>query len=162
MRYVLSLSIMFSLFFSGCGFQLRGLDNQLSDKFKKTYIVWKGDVDSLFYRNVKRLITLNGGRITDKKPAQTIIYLSPIAVDSRQIALSFDGSTKEYEKNYKTTVTIVDKDSGVKLGSRTIKTVQNIQLNDSQVLAGQEQTDITNANAETLLSQSVLLYLRSF
>lgn len=164
MRYVILLSVVLSVMLSGCGFQLRGLNSQLSKQFQKTYLIEgeESNNNSQFYQSVKELIVVNGGNLSDKANANVTVVLSPITVNSRQIAIANNGLLKEYERTYQTTVTVLDSNNDVQLGRRVISTIKNIQLSDTQVLAGEEQTEITNKEAYRNLAQSVLLYLDSF
>lgn len=163
------VAVLFSIVLTGCGFQLRGLDTgKLSTQFQKTYLsedtdkVIHTDNHSPFYQSVKQLIQTNGGALTDKEQSNIIVILSPITTHSRQIALANKGLLKEYERTYKTTVTVIDSSNNSQLGSRVVSTVKDIQLNDNQVLASEEQVEITNKEAYQSLAQSVLLYLQSF
>lgn len=164
MRYHLLLGLVVSLFLTACGFQLRGVGSQLSEQFQKTYLTEgeESNNNSEFYQSVKELIVVNGGNLSDKANANVTVVLSPITVNSRQIAIANNGLLKEYERTYRTTVTVLDSNNDVQLGRRMVSTIKNIQLNDSQVLAGEEQTEITNKEAYQNLAQSILFYLQSF
>lgn len=168
MRQLILVSLLASIL-TACGFHLRGLDTgKLSKQFQKTYLsedtdkVVHTDNHSPFYQSVKQLIQANGGILTDKGQSNIIVILSPITTHSRQIALANKGLLKEYERTYKATVTVIDNSNNAQLGSRVVSTVKDIQLNDNQVLASEEQTEITNKDAYQSLAQSVLLYLQSF
>ncbi|PID66356.1 MAG: hypothetical protein CR975_03340 [Gammaproteobacteria bacterium] len=164
MRYIMLLGFCVSVFLSSCGFQLRGVNSgQLSEQFKKTYLseTEKSDNND-FYQLVEKLIIASGGRLSDKDSANVTVLLSPVTMNSRQIALVREGLLKEYERTYKVTVTILDANNNAQLGSRVITTVKDIQLNDKQVLAGEEQIRITDKEAYHNLAQSILLYLQAF
>lgn len=162
MRHQLLLSLIISLLLTACGFQLRGSNQSLSEKFQHTYVADHLSEDGLFLRQIKQLIALNGGQIVDKAAAQVALSLTPITTSSRQIAIAGSGTLKEYERTYEVTVTLVDMSNQVQLGSRTLSVVRNIQLDDSNVLAGEERSETTYRVAERALAQSVLRYLESF
>lgn len=163
MRYSVLLGLVFAFLVAGCGFQLRGLNTQLTEKFQKTYLAEeKNAFDSDFYLSVRQLLVTNGGGLSEKAEATVTVLLSPISINSRQIALSNDGLLKEYERTYKATVTVLDSQNDIQLGSRVVSTIKNIQLSDDLVLAGEEQIKITNKEAHRALAQSVMLYLESF
>ncbi len=149
---------------TACGFQLRGLNTgKLSKQFQKTYLSEESNQPhSNFYWSVKQLIQTNGGILTDKKQANITVMLSPITTHSRQIAVADKGLVKEYERTYKATITVIDNSNNAQLGSRIVSTIKDIQLSDNQVLASEEQTEITDKEAYQSLAQSVLLYLQSF
>lgn len=159
---MLATLILSGLLLSSCGFKLRGTGIQLSAKFQKTYIDDDNINDTNFYDRIKKLIVLNGARLVDQKQAIIGVHFSPIKVSSRQIALSDNGSLKEYEKTYSTTITVIDESNDIHLGSRVITTVRNVQLDDEHVLANEEQMNTTSEDAYHTLAQSVLLYLQSY
>lgn len=158
----LVLGLLFGLVLSGCGFHLRGSSVLLPDLFKKTYFKENLVIDDNFERRVKDLIVAGGGKLVSREQADVGVALSEVNVRSRQVALSSSGSTKEYERTYKATVTVTDLKTGAQLGSREVSTVRNLQLDSGQVLAGEEQSVTTQKEAERSLAQAVMRYLKTF
>lgn len=162
MSYITSFILFFSMILSGCGFQLRGTQDVLPSIFQQTYLADNSLENEQLRHQVKQQLHLNGGQIVDKKLATVSVSLSPISEDSRQVAIAGAGTLKEYERTYRVTVTVVDLNSQVQLGSRTINVVRNIQLDDSKVLAGEERSDVLRSVAERSLSQQIMQYFKSF
>lgn len=162
MRYSVLLSVVLAFIVAGCGFQLRGTSNPLPQRFQQTYLAEDLSANEHFYRQVKQLIHLNEGRLVSQAQAKVTLFLSPITVKSRQIALAGTGTLKEYEKNYQLTVKLVETASHAQLGSREISVSRTIQIDDSKVLAGEETLEIAQKAAERSLAQSVIRYLKSF
>lgn len=156
------IAVLCSFLMVGCGFKLRGIDTQLSDRFAQTYVSSGDSLESDFSRKIKQLIHVNGGQVVAREFAQLKVHVTPVKVYSRQIALSDSGAIKEFERTYSTVVTLVDLSNGIQLGSRQISTTRFIQLDDRRVLAGEEQSEVTENNAENALAQSVIRYLESF
>ncbi|PIE45254.1 MAG: hypothetical protein CSA45_03665 [Gammaproteobacteria bacterium] len=147
---------------TGCGFHLRGVGDQLSSRFEKTYFSETSANNSGFSRQLKRLIALNGGHLVAKADAQLAVNVEPISVKSRQVALTSTSTLKEYEYTYATVVTVVDLTNGVQLGSRRISTSRLLQIDESSGLAGDERKTISQQEAARTLAQSVIGYLQSF
>ncbi|MGY0400338.1 MAG: hypothetical protein ACWIPH_10580, partial [Ostreibacterium sp.] len=82
MRFLILFITTSTILLSGCGFQLRGVTTQLSDKFKATYVAEKR-TNSIFYQSLKQLITLNGAQLVTQDNAQITVYSSPIIISSR-------------------------------------------------------------------------------
>lgn len=162
MRYTLLLGLFLGFLLAGCGFQLRGVNTQLSDDFQQTYLIESDLYDSAFQRQLKKLLVANGANLVEKTEAKIIVNTTPIETGSRQIALANNGTLKEYERTYRTTVTVIAAGSGIQLGSRTLSTMRTLQLDDSHVIAGEEQSIITQADAERTLASAAIRYLESF
>ncbi len=166
MRHIILLSLLITII-TGCGFQLRGINTgKLPEQFQKTYLTEsdnnKNNKNSLFYQKLKELIVTNGGNLSNEEQANVTVVLSPVTINSREIALANKGLLKEYERTYKVTVTILDTNNGVQLGSRVLTRIEDIQLSDQQVLASEEQIQITNKEAYRSLAEAAILYLQSF
>lgn len=162
MRFFLLLNCCLLMLLSGCGFALRGTTTPLPARFEKTYFHEIQHTDDTLHRRVKRLITLSGGKLVERSEASVSIALTKVEISSRQIALSGNGSVKEYERTYYTTVTVTEITTGIQLGSRVLSTKHNVQLDDRRVLAGEEQSAVTQDVAERSLAQAVMRYLKSF
>lgn len=160
MRLSTVVFILVSFFMTACGFQLRGLSHNLSQQFSAVYMQ-EAD-NQAFQEKVRKLITANGGQLVAKDRATIALYLSPVTTSSRQISLSSSGSLKEYERIYRTKVTIVDLTNQTQLGSRSISNTQYLQLDDLSPLAGEEQSKISLTAAESDLAQAVMSYLSTF
>ncbi len=159
---LLKISLVTSLLFvASCGFHLRGYDesSQLSARFDKTYVQIS---DNYLESQIKRLINNSGGKVVKDDEAITKVSISSIKKDKRQIALSGDGSLKEYEQTYNITVTVSDISNGIQLGNRKLSTIKFIQLDSRKILAGEEQSDIVKKNATRELAKRVMSYLRAF
>lgn len=161
MRYSVLLGMVLFLT-AGCGFQLRGTSNPLAQRFQQTYLAEDLSVNERFYRQIKQLIHLNKGRLVKQDQAKVTLFLSPITVTSRQLALAGAGTLKEYEKTYQLTIRVVETATQAQLGSSLLTVRRSIQVDDSKVLAGEETTEIAQKAAERSLAQSVLRYLKSF
>ncbi len=155
------LLIITTTLITGCGFKLRGVDDagKLSDKFKKTYLSIS---DEYLESQIKRLINNSGGKVVNKKEATTKVRVSSLSSKKRQIALSGDGSLREYEQTYKISVTVSDLSNGISLGTRELSTIKFIQLDKRKVLAGEEQSDVVRKAAIRNLSKRVMSYLHAF
>lgn len=162
MRYPILYSILIGLFLTACGFQPRGMNTQLSERFAKTYFTEPSNIDEQFPQQVKHLFQLNGGQLVSKTEATIAVTLSPVTEKSRQMAIANNGTLKEYERNYQVTVTLIDLSNQAQLGSRTLAVTRNIQLDESKVLANEEQSAISLKAAERSLAQSIIRYLESF
>lgn len=162
MRLFLMINIAVGLLLSGCGFALRGTATPLPARFEKTYFADQLATDDSFERRIKQLIVLGGGTLVERDIATVSVAVSEINTHSRQIAISGSGTTKEYERDYTATVTVVDLTSGAQLGSRKLSTTRNIQLNDSNALASEAQSTITQNDAEGDLAKAVMQYLKTF
>lgn len=154
--------LLLGLCLTSCGFQLRGVSTPLADDFQQTYLLEADSNSMSFYHQIKKLLTANGGGLVEKEAAKIIINTTPIETHSRQIALANNGTLKEYERTYRTTVTVIEANSSIQLGSRTLSTVRTLQLDDSNVVAGEEQSLITQTDAERALATAVIRYLESF
>ncbi len=159
----LVMSLMISSVISGCGFALRGTAIPLPARYSKTYFESESikGVSNSLPKQVKELLVLGGGQLVPRKDASVSIHLSDIDSQSRQIVLAGNGTTKEYERTYRVTVTVVDLKSGVQLGSRTLSSTHNIQLNDTHVLAGQDEARTVQKSAEQSLAHQILRYLKT-
>lgn len=160
-RLSTTILILMSFLVTACGFQLCGLNQNLSNQFSHIYIE-ETSANPSFQEKVKTLISKSGGKLVSKAAATKAIYLTPISTSSRQISLSSSGSLKEYERTYQTTVTVVDIKAGVQLGRRTLSNTQYLQLDSLTPQAGEEQTLISLAAAENDLAQAVMSYLSTF
>ncbi|MPV85206.1 LPS-assembly lipoprotein LptE [Ostreibacterium oceani] len=161
---LLCLSCLLMLGNLGCGFQLKGTATQLSTRFDSTYV---NPIDTLknngLSRQLERLINVNGGKtVANIDDASIAVNITPVTTQSRQIALSSDASLKEYERIYTTTVTVTDLQSGVQLGQRQLSSTRHVQLDDRKVLAGEEQSKITQDSAERDLAYRIMHYLTAF
>lgn len=162
MRILATLGVLIFFGLSGCGFALRGVSSPLPERFAKTYLQDVMVPNNRFQRRIEQLIVLGGGHSVERDVANVKISVSDITTYSRQIALSGNGAAKEYERTFSTTVTITDLTTGIQLGSRQLSTTRNIQLDDRNVLAGEEQSEVTQSAAEHALANAVYQYLKTF
>lgn len=160
MRLSIVAFIFMSFLMTACGFQLRGLNHNLSQQFSAVYM--QETDNQAFQEKIKKLITANGGQLVAKDKATIALYVSPVTVSSRQISLSSSGSLKEYERTYQTKITIVNITDQTQLGSRSITNTQYLQLDDLSPQAGEEQSKISLTAAENDLAQAVMSYLSTF
>ncbi len=159
MRRIILGGLLISLLLAGCGFHLRGLNSQLSGKFKKTYLVEDNDSNVNLNQEVASLITLNGGQLVDKSQAIIRLVISPLKVKSRQIAISGDSTLKEYEKTYRANITIINQNDGSQIGQRVVSSIQQQQYDEKNVLASDEQSEITKEAAIRDLANEIIRYL---
>ncbi|PID63734.1 MAG: hypothetical protein CR974_01195 [Gammaproteobacteria bacterium] len=160
MRSLITL-ITTVLLLSGCGFALRGTAIPLPERFTQTYFKDSLGINNRFERRLRQQIELGGGQLVDEEQAKVSITVSPIKERSRQMALSSNGYAKEYERTYSTTITVVNLKTGVQLGNRTVTSVQNLQLDDRHVLAGEEESDTIRDIAEQELVRQMMQYLKT-
>lgn len=162
-RY-LSLSFMLIVLLTllGCGFQPRGANNELSHRFDATYLSYITDPEVGLGREVRRLITYNGGTLVEKDNATVTVSFTPISDSARQVAISGDGSFKEYERHYVTLVQVTDNETGLLLGSQEISTVRYVQEDERKILASEEQREISKKSAAKDIAGKILRYLGRF
>ncbi len=159
MRRVMIGTLLSCILLVGCGFHLRGLNSQLSDKFKKTYLVENNRSDASLNQEIASLITFNGGKLVKQSAADVRLVVSPIRVSSREIAASGDNLLKEYEKIYRVEVTIIDQNDGSQIGHRTVSSRQTQQYDEKNILASDEEGKITQNAAIRDLANEIIRYL---
>ncbi len=147
---------------TACGFRPRGYNKDLSERFSATYLDYLDDPEVGLGRELKRLITYNGGAVVEPENARITVAFSPISELARQVALSGDGSFKEYERTYTTLVQVTDNETGIMLGSREIRTTRYVQEDERRILASEEQLEISKKSAAKDLAAKILRYLEQF
>lgn len=147
---------------SACGFKPRGINSELSERFKATYLEYADDPEVGLGRELRRLINYNGGTVVEKDVATVTVSFTPLNDSARQVAISGDGSFKEYERTYVTLVRVTDNESGILLGSQEISAVRYVQEDDRRILASEEQREVSKRAAGKDIAGKILRYLERF
>lgn len=154
------VAVLFTV--SACGFKPRGMHSELSERFAATHLSYSDDPEVGLGRELKRLINYNGGKVVEADAATVTVAFSPLSESARQVAISGDGSFKEYERHYTTLVRVTDNTTGLLLGSQEISAVRYVQEDERRILASEEQREVSKRSAGKDIAGKILRYLERF
>lgn len=139
--YQLSVVIIVLLFFSGCGFHLRGAGADFHLNLQRVYI--QSESAESVATEVKRLLIEEGVQIVPiTKEAQAVVYLRNETVDKRVLSVSsISGKQEELEINYSLEMEVRKPDESILLKKQYISLSRDYRFDETAVLAAEAEEE---------------------
>lgn len=155
-RPFIVLSLVTAMTLAGCGFQLRGSNNQSELPFKTIYLGFP-ETSSLG-TELKRNIRASGKTMiaTDPKSAQVTLEVLAETKEKVILSLNSQGRVREYTLNYRLRFRVKDGQEKEVLAPTEIALKRDISFNEAQVLAKEREEDLLYRDMQTDLVQQIL------
>lgn len=155
-RRLLALPVVTALALAGCGFQLRGSNNQADLPFKSIFLGFS-ETSSLG-TELKRNIRASGNTqiATDAKSADVILEVLGETKEKVILSLNSQGRVREYTLNYRLRFRVKDKQERELLAPTDIALKRDISFNEAQVLAKEREEELLYRDMQTDLVQQIL------
>ncbi len=141
---------------SGCGFKLRGSDNEASLPFKTIYLGFAEN--SALGTELKRYIRAGSGTqvVTDLKAAQAILDVLSETREEAVLSLNSQGRIRELSLFYKFSFRVRDGANKQLLAPTQIVLKRDMSFNEAQVLAKEGEKAMLYRDMQSDLVQQIL------
>ncbi|WP_162902404.1 LPS-assembly lipoprotein LptE [Facilibium subflavum] len=157
----LTLIMLFAGLLYGCGFHLRGFNQELPKFMQKIYIEYDGN-DFSFLNTLHATLNATGATLTtQQKQANIILEIRQAASSQRLVGITGGASSNQYLISYTVDYQLLTSDGQVILANQSNTASQSFNTNATQQLSNDTQKQEIIANLQTQVANNIISQMQS-